>query len=144
VISGRSLGVLALANLPLATAGGRAHVAPMKRIKLLGRAAAFVCILGLGGALLVPEACAKEKKVKTSTKTQRAQLAGAPCCAQKPGDTTFENVTITTGTHLKEKTKKRGEITTGRNNVIVLDREAMRRSGAATVRDVLGGQATTW
>lgn len=117
----------------------------MKTMTLLIRATTLVCGLVVGGALLSTEACAGEKKaVKVSTPAQTCQPAKAPCCVRKSRDTTFENVTVTTGTHLKEKTKKRGEITTGRNNVVVLDQQAMRRSGAATLRDVLGGQSTTW
>ena len=118
----------------------------MKTMNLLVKAVALVCSLVVMGLLLSPEVRAGEKKknMKASTPAQSCQSADAPCCVRKPGDTAFENVTVTTGTHFKEKTKKRGEITTGRNNVVVLDQQTMRRSGAATLRDVLGGQSTTW
>ncbi len=81
------------------------------------------------------------KRIKPITAPHGCQVKAA---AKDRGDAPSEKITLTTGTHLKETTRKRGEITFGRNSVVVLDQATMQRSGAATLRDVLARQSTTW
>lgn len=48
-----------------------------------------------------------------------------------------ETITLTTGTHIPKMSTKRGQITDGAQNVQVLDRKQLERTGAATVSDAL-------
>jgi hypothetical protein len=114
----------------------------------LQKAMALLCGAIFTGVGVTGEALAADKKQDRAPKKSEP-VATAACCptgvvSQGDGAGPSEKITLTTGTHFKEKTRKRGEITLGRNSVVVLDQQAMQRSGAATLREVLARHSTTW
>jgi len=68
----------------------------------------------------------------------------AGCCCHKEGSTqsakSGEGGTYMTGSYLKQDVKQSGEITNGKDNVRVLDRDKIDRSGAADVNEFLRTQ----
>ena len=66
------------------------------------------------------------------------------CSSPKEGSTQNgqlgEKETYLTGSYLKQDVSKRGEITNGKDNVRVLDRDKIDQSGAADVNEFLRTQ----
>jgi hypothetical protein len=68
-------------------------------------------------------------------------LLATGCCCDKAGSAQSGNsekgATQLTGSYLKQDITRNGEITNGKDNVRVLDREKIDRSGAADVNEFL-------
>ena len=48
-----------------------------------------------------------------------------------------QNDQLLTGSHVKQKVRRNGMVTDGANNVVVLDSETIRNSGASDLRQLL-------
>src|SRR6266478_5849969 len=67
----------------------------------------------------------KQAKPKPTEKAKKAQ-------PQTGGETN-----VLTGSYIKQKIRRQGMITDGANNVLVIDRNTIERSGASDVRQLL-------
>jgi len=96
----------------------------MKRIIIRSCATAlFVSLLGVCGA-------GEPDKTKNASKAAEQK---AP--AVKTG--TVKETGVLTGSHLKSTYKRRGMMTDGHSQVVVLDRQTIENSGAADLRELL-------
>ena len=96
----------------------------MKRIIIRSCVTAlFVSLLGVCGA-------GEPGKNKNAYKATEPKAT-----ADKTG--TVKETGVLTGSHLKSTYKRRGLITDGHSQVVVLDRQAIENSGAADLRELL-------
>jgi len=75
----------------------------------------------------------KDTKKNNTAAADRASKNKTPSSEQKGG-------TLLTGSYVKQNVKRHGQITDGANQVIVLDRETIERSGASDVKQLLNRQ----
>ena len=95
----------------------------MKTISILF---ALTITVGLASqALGSDEAKGKPTKPKLTEKATKAQPQ------------TGRETNVLTGSYIKQNVRRQGMITDGANNVLVIDRNAIERSGASDVRQLL-------
>jgi len=84
-------------------------------------------------ALACDKTKTKETKKDSTTSVDKAKKSQTAASEQKGG-------TLLTGSYVKQKVRRQGQITDGANQVIVLDRDTIERSGASDVRQLLNRQ----
>ena len=80
-------------------------------------------------ALACDKTKTKETKKESSTSVDKAKKS--PNASEQKGGT------LLTGSYVKQNVKRHGQITDGANQVIVLDRDWIERSGASDVKQLL-------
>jgi len=81
-------------------------------------------------ALACDKTKTKETKKDSTASVDKAKKSQTTASEQKGG-------TLLTGSYVKQNVKRHGQITDGANQVIVLDRDWIERSGASDVKQLL-------
>ena len=72
---------------------------------------------------------------KAKKKTQATASTPSQTMQKQPAD--GDQKVLLTGSRLKQKIRRSGRVTDGANPVVVLDRDTIEQSGAATLRQLL-------
>jgi hypothetical protein len=112
------------------------QVSFMKKTKLI------VCALAVVAAAW--NASAEDKAAPVQPKTSDTNVSGASVAKAKPAaQPASTDLPKVTGSLIPEKTQVRGHITVGASQVVIVDSDAIRRSGARDVADLLRRGAWT-
>jgi hypothetical protein len=83
-----------------------------------------------------PDALAGDQ-VPAKAKKDTPATASSPSQAAQKQTARKDQKVLLTGSHIKQKIRRNGRVTNGANPVVVLDRETIDLSGAATLRQLL-------
>src|SRR5881296_1137403 len=89
-----------------------------------------ITFLAVSGASACDKTKAKNAKKTNTTAVDNAKKTQAASTEQKGG-------VLLTGSYIKQNLNRNGRITDGANQVIVLDRETIERSGASDLKQLL-------